>query len=841
MLSEEAHLVEKHYSPKNQTACDQELLGTLSPRKSEPTAEYPTSETKEKLQVHETDAKTNSAVLKSQVCDSGSIKPSSAVLSSIIQNPEIPENIFTQKSDIKKQTQPRQENKHSVKRKVLPAVTVSTRGRTNKQSSCSNSKISFKDNINEKIKEKMVALQGKGDIGNESDDERTKSQLSQSTPAETSTYQPEKEVNEKLSKEMDKVCKARFTNNKYHGEEHEVDHLKSIEGKEKKPEIGKKKDKIKTQTSVLMSESDNSLNEMESNLPEDVRIKVLEVLKDAERSKNGARAFHCFYCSRVFRKRSHFIKHIDKHTKQAFDCPECGKRFKNHRNMNAHRFNRSSQKEFTCDICGHKEKTACLLRIHNKTAHPPSETFYCHLCPKVVRTKAYLNMHLKYAHGIDEGIYECPIYGHKSKRPKLFQKHLKQHQNDSNHTDRQCPICHKIFKTKLLLRSHKRVHQERKHECKQCGKKFTTVTKLAEHERTHSGDKPYQCGQCDYRSTQAGNLRNHMKVHQREQEVKKESTKSKAKPTQKKLATNETCGSVLDQTNPPQVWYDDKAYTDDQMLPVNTTTEYEGQGVVYPEQGQQIYDNELVYSNLKTGSVKDDCHQQISNEMYATPQVANQYSLDYNNMENFTNTYDTSQYYNPVEPSYMMQNDTTITNSVTAHPQHMHHMYQQTGHMSEHQNHHQQQQVQEQHQVQQQGHGQTTVSHGVMYQTPVVAETTKHEHLEHQNNLYPTQYYTDISKHSSSGNYHQDMKFNKYDHGEIYSSGKSDFSNPNNRIYLGAVPGQETLSYQYTPTPALQYRETATQQDYDIHPQSTYTELQQATATNVNQSQSRMS
>lgn len=224
----------------------------------------------------------------------------------------------------------------------------------------------------------------------------------------------------------------------------------------------------------------------------------------------------CSYCSRKFQWLGPFKKHVTRHTRNEFDCKECGKKFTNYRSLMAHKYSRKKERSFNCELCNFSTSTACLLRKHSKEEHPPEIFFHCHICPKILKTKSYLNVHLKYYHNINEGKYECHICGKLSKRPKLFEKHMKLHEQDPPDSQLTCTVCGKTFQSKLHLRSHSRIHKDRKFLCDFCGKGFCTKTKLNEHKRTHTGEKPYSCNKCDYSSTQRGNLRLHMKVHDKE-------------------------------------------------------------------------------------------------------------------------------------------------------------------------------------------------------------------------------------------------------------------------------------------------------------------------------------
>lgn len=98
---------------------------------------------------------------------------------------------------------------------------------------------------------------------------------------------------------------------------------------------------------------------------------------------------------------------------------------------------------------------------------------------------------------------------------------MKLHSEEPPIDDLICEYCGKAFQTKLHLRSHSRIHKDKKYLCDYCGKGFCTKTKLHALHLAHTGEKPYACTKCSYRSTKRGNLRLHMKVHDKPTPEKK--------------------------------------------------------------------------------------------------------------------------------------------------------------------------------------------------------------------------------------------------------------------------------------------------------------------------------
>ncbi|XP_067636667.1 zinc finger protein 345-like isoform X1 [Eurosta solidaginis] len=77
-----------------------------------------------------------------------------------------------------------------------------------------------------------------------------------------------------------------------------------------------------------------------------------------------------------------------------------------------------------------------------------------------------------------------------------------------------CDICGRFFKTKLLLKRHKRIHSDEKpHKCDFCEKRFVQTANLREHMRTHTGEKPYKCKYCDRCFASKKQLHKHLRIH----------------------------------------------------------------------------------------------------------------------------------------------------------------------------------------------------------------------------------------------------------------------------------------------------------------------------------------
>lgn len=78
----------------------------------------------------------------------------------------------------------------------------------------------------------------------------------------------------------------------------------------------------------------------------------------------------------------------------------------------------------------------------------------------------------------------------------------------------QCNECSKMFKTKMSLKIHKRLHSGVKNfECEYCNKKFATKGILKQHVYIHTGERPFPCKECGRSFTQGKSLVAHMRRH----------------------------------------------------------------------------------------------------------------------------------------------------------------------------------------------------------------------------------------------------------------------------------------------------------------------------------------
>ncbi|XP_032299022.1 zinc finger protein 239 [Coturnix japonica] len=202
----------------------------------------------------------------------------------------------------------------------------------------------------------------------------------------------------------------------------------------------------------------------------------------------------CGVCEQSFEDVSALSTHQAEHgdPTPGHECVMCGRVFRHHRNLLAHKKQRGQQRH-SCGECG---LSFCLkgdlLRHRHRHRRDPQ------------------------AHGEGQMATEpqqCPECRQRFEDELSLSRHRAQHGEERPFI---CGRCGRRFSWKESLQLHLRSHApERRHKCQQCGRTFSRSGNLLLHQRVHTGERPYACTQCDKAFCNKASLTTHRRLHRR--------------------------------------------------------------------------------------------------------------------------------------------------------------------------------------------------------------------------------------------------------------------------------------------------------------------------------------
>ncbi|XP_015237875.1 PREDICTED: zinc finger protein 646-like isoform X1 [Cyprinodon variegatus] len=223
----------------------------------------------------------------------------------------------------------------------------------------------------------------------------------------------------------------------------------------------------------------------------------------------------------------------DENDKRPYSCDQCGRTYRHAGSLVNHR-NSHKTGEYYCSICTNTYSNQLAMKNHLRS-HFASKKHLCQKCGKGFRVKKQLLTHVcaefRKKGALGRTGRRCRNFTCKTcKKAFLSVSQLMAHACDGSSDDRdseqnaspgeeerpfRCNVCHRTYRHAGSLLNHKNTHKTGHFSCTFCSKPFTNLMALRSHTRIHTQKKKYACLTCGKAFRLASVLQNHQRVHSR--------------------------------------------------------------------------------------------------------------------------------------------------------------------------------------------------------------------------------------------------------------------------------------------------------------------------------------